>query len=98
MLSYTKAILGDFSMTTTADRLSKIADAAKQHKRVRIKYKKGTGRTVYRNIAAYSFRDGLLFVTDTQHGNKKIRSLKVTSIISAKKLPETFKPEWEITL
>lgn len=92
----------DKTMQTPIQKLSKrldiIVEAARKHKRVRIKYKKQTGKIVFRNIAAYSYRDGLLFVTDTQHGNKKIRGLRITNIISAKMLDDKFKPEWEIKL
>jgi len=69
-----------------------------QHFRVRIRYLKGGKTVVVRNVAFYSFKDGLLFGTDTKHGNKKIRSYRADRIKSVRVLDKKYKPEWRIGL
>jgi len=83
----------------TRDRVDKIVKAAKAHKRVRVKYKKKlTNKTVVRDIAAYSFVDGYLYITDTVHGVEAIRCYIAERILSAKVLKKKFKPQWDIEL
>lgn len=87
-----------FETKKTRDRMLKIAEAARKHKRCKVRYLKKNGKTVTRDIAAYSLDGGLLFVTDTKHGNKLIRSYRVYNIRAVKVLKRTFKPEWEVKL
>ncbi len=100
-----------FSTAAIRDRVLKIRDAANmtvqdqkgygipgQHFRVRIKYLKGGKTIVVRNVAFYSFKDGLLYGTDTKHGNKQIRSYRADRIKSVKVLDKKYKPEWRIEL
>ncbi len=88
-----------FTTMRIRDLMFKIITAAKEHLRVRVLYlKKGNDRVVRRDIAAYSFEDGYLNVTDTRHGNKKIRSYIAENIKSAVTLKSKFKPEWLIEL
>ncbi len=96
-----------FDTMAIRDRVLKIRKAAnmntdivdnKNHHRVRIRYLKGGKKIVLRDVAFYSFKDGLLYGTDTKHGNKKIRSYRCDRIKSAKVLDTKFKPEWRIEL
>ncbi len=100
-----------FESKLIRDRVLKIRDAANmtiqdqegygipgQHFRVRIRYLKGGKTIVVRNVAFYSFKDGLLFGTDTRHGNKKIRSYRADRIKGVKVLKNKYKPEWRIEL
>lgn len=89
-----------FETKALRNRMTLICKASQNKRRVTIKYLKATGVVVTRLVAAYSynFNSGLLYVTDTRHGNKKIRSYKVDKIKSAKLSNKKFKPEWEIKL
>ncbi len=92
-------ILEGFATIRTRDLVHKIVTAARKRLRVRVFYlKKGNGRVVKRTIAAYSFEDGYLNVTDTIHGNKKIRTYDTANIKSAVTLKTRFKAEWKIEL
>lgn len=91
--------LEGFKTIRTRDLIHKIVTAAKKHLRVRVLYlKKGNGRVVKRSIAAYSFEDGYLNVTDTVHGNTKIRTYDTANIRSAVTLKSKFRPEYKIEL
>ncbi|MBW8002654.1 MAG: hypothetical protein FVQ80_11635 [Planctomycetes bacterium] len=91
--------LEGFETINTRDLIDKIVTAAKKHLRVRVLYlKKSTGKIVRRSIAAYSFEDGYLNVTDTIHGNTQIRTFDTANIKSAVPLKSKFKPEWKIEL
>ena len=87
-----------FASDRIRTRMRKIVKAARTNHRVEIIYKKKTGRVVRRQIAPYSYKLGLLYATDTRHGNRLIRSYVPSSIKGAKVLKATFKPEWEVEL
>lgn len=78
--------------------MSKIVEAAREHFRVKIRYLKSTGSVIVRDCACYSYKEGYLYVTDIQHGNKKIRCYDVGRIRAVKISTKKFKPEWEIKL
>ena len=69
-----------FETAAIRNRVAKIVLAAKHKKRCRVRYVKTvrcTAHSVVRDVAAYSYTNGMLFVSDTKHGTSKIRSYKV---------------------
>ena len=78
--------------------VSKIVLASRKHLRVKIRYLKKDGTLVLRNCACYSVKDNFIYVTDTRHGNKNIRSYDLGRIRGVKILSNKFKPEWDIKL
>jgi hypothetical protein len=78
-----------------------IVKAARAHRRVLILYKKKYPKkriVVFRKVAFYSFRDGMLFGTDTKSGATQIKSFLIKNIKSVKVLDIKFKPKWGIKL
>jgi hypothetical protein len=88
----------EFDTLKTTNIMKVIVKCARQHRRVNITYRKGDNKIVRRDIAPYSMKDAYLYVTDTRDGNTKIKSLKIYSIVSAKKSLHKFKPQWNIEL
>ena len=77
----------------------KIREAALQHRKVQILYrKKGNNRVVRRIICPYAIQDGYFYCTDNKSGKDKAKSFIIGRIRSAKVLEAPFKPTYDMEL
>ena len=80
------------------DMMLKIRNAARQHKKVRVRYKKIRGGLVKRVICPFAYEDGYLYLTDDKSGQSKVKSYLFENIKSAVVLNIKFRSEYEVEL
>jgi hypothetical protein len=88
-----------FESQETRDFICSITYAARDRQLCKITYlNSGLNKIRIRIIAAYSFKDGYLYLASTHSGMTALRGYIANNIRSVQVLTKKFKPQWEITL
>lgn len=95
-------VINLFNKIRTGLAIDNIEEAGASGQKVKVTYTKKNGTKTTRIVRPYEIKahrtsgKRMLYVTDRKGGSQQIKSYLVKNVSSAKKMPQTFDPVWEV--